>query len=253
MKLPSMRIDGKQAVVTGASRGIGLACATALAQSGADVLLIARQEAALEQAAEQVRLNAPGSCVTTFSLDVTDTNAVNALFESHEPFDILVNNAGTNRPAHIRNTSNKDIDELVLLNLTSVLHICRAFARQTRSERQEASIINISSQMGLVGAINRVVYCATKHGVEGLTKALAWDLGAEKIRVNTICPTFVETDMTKRMFEDGNFKRSVLANIALGELATTEDVMGAVVFLASPAARMITGSAIVIDGGWTAA
>lgn len=253
MKLPIMRVDGKQAVVTGASRGIGLACATALAQSGADVLLIARGEAALEQAAEQVRLNAPGSCVTTFSLDVTDTNAVNALFESHAPFDVLVNNAGTNRPAHIRNTSNKDIDELVSLNLTSVLHICRAFARQPRSERQEASIINISSQMGLVGAINRVVYCATKHGVEGLTKALAWDLGAEKIRVNTICPTFVETDMTRRMFEDENFKRSVLANIALGELATAEDVMGAVVFLASPAARMITGSAIVIDGGWTAA
>lgn len=253
MKLPSMRIDGKQALVTGASRGIGLACATALAQSGADVLLIARQKAALDQAADQIRLTAPDACITTLSLDVTDSKSVNVLFESHAPFDILVNNAGTNRPANIRDTSNKDIDELVQLNLTSVLHICRAFAKQPRSKGQEASIINISSQMGLVGAINRVVYCATKHGIEGLTKALAWDLGSAKIRVNSICPTFVETEMTKRMFEDENFKASVLSKIALGELATTQDIMGAVVFLASPAARMITGSAIVIDGGWTAA
>jgi NAD(P)-dependent dehydrogenase (short-subunit alcohol dehydrogenase family) len=248
-----MRIDGKQALVTGASRGIGLACATALAQSGADVLLIARQKTALDQAAEQIRLDAPDARITTLSLDVTDSKSVNVFFESHAPFDILVNNAGTNRPANIRDTSNKDIDDLVQLNLTSVLHICRAFAKQPRSEGQEASIINISSQMGLVGAINRVVYCATKHGIEGLTKALAWDLGAEKIRVNSICPTFVETEMTKRMFEDENFKVSVLSKIALGELATTQDIMGAVVFLASSAARMITGSAIVIDGGWTAA
>jgi NAD(P)-dependent dehydrogenase (short-subunit alcohol dehydrogenase family) len=253
VKLPSMRIDGKQALVTGASRGIGLACATALAQSGADVLLIARQKTALDQAAEQIRLDAPDARITTLSLDVTDSKSVNVFFESHAPFDILVNNAGTNRPANIRDTSNKDIDDLVQLNLTSVLHICRAFAKQPRSEGQEASIINISSQMGLVGAINRVVYCATKHGIEGLTKALAWDLGAEKIRVNSICPTFVETEMTKRMFEDENFKVSVLSKIALGELATTQDIMGAVVFLASSAARMITGSAIVIDGGWTAA
>lgn len=253
MKLPSMRIDGKQALVTGASRGIGLACATALAQSGADVLLIARQATALEQAAEQLRLSATSARITTLSLDVTDTSSVNALFENHAPFDILVNNAGTNRPAHIRDTPNKDIDDLVLLNLTSVLHICRAFARQPRPKGQEASIINISSQMGLVGAINRVVYCATKHGIEGLTKALAWDLGAEKIRVNTICPTFIETEMTKRMFEDEDFKASVLSKIALGELATLEDLMGAVVFLASSASRMMTGSSIVIDGGWTAA
>lgn len=253
MKLPSMRIDGKQALVTGASRGIGLACATALAQSGANVLMVARESQALERAAKQVRQEAPDSTITTHALDVTDTAAVNALFESHSPIDVLVNNAGTNRPGHIRDTSNQDIDDLVRLNLASVLHICRAFARQTRTEGQGASIINISSQMGLVGAVNRVAYCATKHGVEGLTKALAWDLGAEKIRVNTICPTFVETDMTKRMFEDETFKASVLAKIALGELVTTEDLMGAVVFLASPAARMITGSAIVVDGGWTAA
>lgn len=253
MKLPSMRIDGKLALVTGASRGIGLACASALAQSGANVLLVAREASALEQAAEQVRLSAPDVSITTRTLDVTDTNAVNALFENHLPFEILVNNAGTNRPGHIRDTSNKDIDDLIQLNLASVLHICRAFARQTRVPGHGASIINISSQMGLVGAINRVAYCATKHGVEGLTKALAWDLGVEKIRVNTICPTFVETDMTKRMFEDETFKASVLEKIALGELVTTEDLMGAVVFLASPAARMITGSAIVVDGGWTAA
>jgi NAD(P)-dependent dehydrogenase (short-subunit alcohol dehydrogenase family) len=248
-----MRIDGKQALVTGASRGIGLACATALAQSGANVLLVARDATALGEAAKDVRRQAPEVIITTHALDVTDTTAVNALFESHASFDILVNNAGTNRPGHIRDTSNQDIDELIRLNLASVLHICRAFARQSRTDGKGASIINISSQMGLVGATNRVAYCATKHGVEGLTKALAWDLGAEKIRVNTICPTFVETDMTKRMFEDETFKASVLAKIALGELVTTEDLMGAVVFLASPAARMITGSAIVVDGGWTAA
>lgn len=253
MKLPSLRLDGKQALVTGASRGIGLACAAALAQSGANVLMVARDIDQLTQAADTLKQETPGSTITVQTLDVTDVQAVNQLFETHPPFDILVNNAGGNRPLHIRDTSNEDIEDLVRLNLTSVLHICRAFARQERPQSQGASIINISSQMGLVGAKHRTVYCATKHGVEGLTKALAWDLGAEKIRVNTICPTFVETQMTQKMFEDESFKTSVLSKIALGELATTEDIMGAVVFLASPAARMITGSAIVIDGGWTAA
>jgi NAD(P)-dependent dehydrogenase (short-subunit alcohol dehydrogenase family) len=253
VKLPSMRLDGKQALVTGASRGIGLACAAALAQSGANVLMVARDIEALTQAAQSLQKQTPESRITVQSLDVTDVQAVNHLFETHAAFDILINNAGANRPFHIRDTSNQDIDDLVKLNLTSVLHICRAFAKQNRPHEQGASIINISSQLGLVGAKQRVVYCATKHGIEGLTKALAWDLGAEKIRVNSICPTFVETQMTQKMFEDESFKASVLSKIALGELVTTEDLMGAVVFLASPAARMITGSAIVVDGGWTAA
>jgi len=253
VKLPSMRIDGKQALVTGASRGIGLACASALAQSGANVLMVARDIDSLEAAADLLRKDNPTSNIATQALDVTDTDAVNRLFETHPAFDILVNNAGGNRPLHIRDTSNEDIDELVKLNLTSVLHLCRAFSKQQRPQGIGASIINISSQLGHVGAKQRVVYCATKHGVEGLTKALAWDLGEEKIRVNTVCPTFVETQMTQKMFQDETFKASVLSKIALGELVTTQDLMGAVVFLASPASRMITGSAIMVDGGWTAA
>lgn len=253
MKLPSMRIDGNQALVTGASRGIGLACASALAQSGANVLVVARDIDSLEASADLLRKDNPTTNITTQALDVTDTNAVNRLFEAHPAFDILVNNAGGNRPLHIRDTSNEDIDELVKLNLTSVLHLCRAFSKQPRPQGIGASIINISSQLGHVGAKQRVVYCATKHGVEGLTKALAWDLGEDKIRVNTVCPTFVETQMTQKMFQDETFKASVLSKIALGELVTTQDLMGAVVFLASPASRMITGSAIMVDGGWTAA
>lgn len=253
MKLPSMRIDGKQALVTGASRGIGLACASALAQSGANVLMVARDIDSLEAAADLLRKDNPTTNITTQALDVTDTDAVNRLFEAHPAFDILVNNAGGNRPLHIRDTSNENIDELVKLNLTSVLHLCRAFSKQPRPQGIGASIINISSQLGHVGAKQRVVYCATKHGVEGLTKALAWDLGEDKIRVNTVCPTFVETQMTQKMFQDETFKASVLSKIALGELVTTQDLMGAVVFLASPASRMITGSAIMVNGGWTAA
>jgi len=253
MKTPSMRLDGKKALVTGASRGIGLACAYALAESGADVLMVARDEAPLAEAAQAVGQAHPKVTITHESLELTHVDAVNRFFESHPAFDILVNNAGTNRPGHIRDISNQDIDEVIELNVTSVLTACRAFALQPRDQGQEASIINISSQMGLVGARDRAVYCASKHAVEGMTKALAWDLGDEKIRVNTVCPTFIETQMTKKLFEDADFKAKVLSKIALGDIASPSDIMGAVVFLASPAARMITGSSIVIDGGWTAA
>jgi NAD(P)-dependent dehydrogenase (short-subunit alcohol dehydrogenase family) len=253
MKLPSFRIDGQRALVTGASRGIGLAAASALAQSGAQVLITARTEADLEVAAQQIREVAAGASVRCAVLDVTDRQAVDALLQSEATFDILVNNAGTNRPRDIREVTNEDIDDLIDLNLKSMVYLCRAFARQPRTPEAGGSIINISSQMGLVGSPKRTLYCATKHGMEGFTKALAWDLGPEKIRVNTICPTFVETDMTRHMFEDPSFKTFVLSKIALGELAQVQDIMGAVVFLASPASRMTTGSALMVDGGWTAA
>lgn len=252
MKTPSMRLDGKKALVTGASRGIGLACAQALAESGADVMMVAREQGPLEQAARELEQAQPNGSITFETLDLTATETVNQFFERQPAFDILVNNAGMNRPGDLREISNQDIEEVIELNLTSVLATCRAFALQPRTGSESASIINISSQMGLVGAKNRAVYCASKHGVEGLTKALAVDLGPEKIRINTICPTFTETQMTKHMLEDEDFKASVLAKIPLGDIASPQDIMGAVVFLASPAARMITGSSIVIDGGWTA-
>lgn len=252
MKTPSMRLDGKKALVTGASRGIGLACAQALAESGADVMMVAREQGPLEQAARELEQAQPNGSITFETLDLTKTETVNQFFKRQPAFDILVNNAGMNRPGDLREISNQDIEEVIELNLTSVLATCRAFALQPRTASKGASIINISSQMGLVGAKNRAVYCASKHGVEGLTKALAVDLGPEKIRINTICPTFTETQMTKHMLEDEDFKASVLAKIPLGDIASPQDIMGAVVFLASPAARMITGSSIVIDGGWTA-
>ncbi|MCB2044202.1 MAG: SDR family oxidoreductase, partial [Rhodoferax sp.] len=171
----------------------------------------------------------------------------------HGPFDILVNNAGTNRPSLITDMQDADYDAVMDLNVKATMFVTREVARGLIAAAKPGSIITISSQMGHVGGPNRALYCATKHAVEGMTKALAWELGPHRIRSNTICPTFIETAMTEKMFADPAFRSYVESRIALGRIGRLEDIMGAVVFLASDAAALVTGSALMVDGGWTAA
>jgi NAD(P)-dependent dehydrogenase (short-subunit alcohol dehydrogenase family) len=246
---PSLRLDGRRALVTGASRGLGLASAAALAQAGAEVVITARSAPEIEDAAAAIRKD--GGSVSAVALDVTDLVNTRRWFTDQDYFDILVNNAGTNRPAAFIDTLVEDYDEVFSLNVRAAFFVAQSVARKLVTEGRRGSIINMSSQMGHVGVARRAVYCATKHALEGLTKALAAELGPSGIRVNTICPTFVETPLTRPFLEDEPFHGWVLSKIKLGRVGQPQDVMGAVVFLASDASSLMTGSALMLDGGWT--
>jgi len=250
-RAPSFRVDGRRALVTGASRGIGLAAAAALAQAGADVVLVSRSEEELRSACEAIR--ADGGRCSHAALDVTDAASVDQTFARHGPFHIVVNNAGLNRPKPLVEVLDEDIDAVFDLNVKAAFYVARAATRGLLAAGMPGSIINVSSQMGLVGSPRRTLYCASKHAIEGMTKALAWEVGAANIRVNTVCPTFIETAMTAGMFADTAFRSWVLERIALGRLGRVEEVMGAIVFLASDASSLVTGSALMLDGGWSAA
>ena len=247
---PSFRLDGRRALVTGAGRGIGLGLAAALAGSGAAVTLAARSSVEIVAAASAIR--ASGGEAAAERLDVTDLDAVAAFFKAQDAFDILVNNAGTNRPKPMQEVTRDDYDAVLDLNLRSAFFVAQAATRSMIAAGARGSLIHISSQMGHVGGSNRSLYCASKWALEGMSKAFALDLAAHGIRSNTIAPTFIETPMTRPFFEDAAFKASVLAKIKLGRLGQVEDLMGAVVFLASDASALITGTSLVIDGGWTA-
>jgi NAD(P)-dependent dehydrogenase (short-subunit alcohol dehydrogenase family) len=249
-KTPSLRLDGKRALVTGAGRGIGLAAAAALTQAGAHVVVAARTMAEIEAAAAKMR--EAGGSAEPLGLDVTDLAAVRAAIASHEPFDVLVNNAGTNRPAQFLDVTEQDYDAIANLNQRAAFFVAQAVARQMVQAGRGGSIIHISSQMGHVGSARRTVYCMSKHGIEGLAKAMAIDLAPHAIRVNTIGPTFIDTPLTRPFWTDKAFHDDVLRRIKLGRLGTVEDLMGAVVFLASDAAALVTGTSLVVDGGWTA-
>jgi NAD(P)-dependent dehydrogenase (short-subunit alcohol dehydrogenase family) len=247
---PSFRLDGKRALITGGGRGIGLAAASALAQAGAHVTLAARTKAEIESAAEAVR--ARGDEADALPLDVTDVEAVRAAIARAEPFDILINNAGSNRPAPFVDVKVEDFDFIIALNVRAAFFVAQAVARKLIETKRPGSIINISSQMGHVGAARRTVYCASKHAMEGFTKAMAIELAPHNIRVNSLGPTFLETPMTRPFFENKEFRAEVLSKIKLGRLGQLDDLTGAIVFLASDASKLMTGSALVIDGGWTA-
>ena len=243
-RTPSLRLDGRRALVTGAGRGIGLAAAAALAEAGAHVILAARTGAEVEAAAAALR--ARGLAAEALVLDVTDPAA------EIPPVRVLVNNAGTNRPRHFLDVTTEDYDAIMGLNLRAAFFVAQAAARRMVADGTRGAILHISSQMGHVGSARRTVYCASKHGLEGLTKAMAIDLAPHGIRVNTIGPTFTETPLTRPFFEDAAFRDDTLRRIKLGRLGQVEDLMGAVVFLASDAAAMVTGTSLLIDGGWTA-
>ena len=249
-KTPSFRLDGRRALVTGGGRGIGLAAASALAAAGAYVTLAARTQAEIEAAATAIR--ARGDKADALPLDVTDVAATRAAIEKAEPFHILVNNAGMNRPALLPDVKVEDFDAIFNLNVRAAFFAAQAVATRLIAAKQPGSIINMSSQMGHVGAARRTVYCATKHAMEGFTKAMAVELAPHNIRVNSIGPTFLETPMTRPFFENKAFRDEVLSKIKLGRLGQLEELTGAIVFLASDASSLMTGSALVIDGGWTA-
>jgi len=247
---PSFRLDGKRALVTGAGRGIGLAAASALADAGAHVTLLARTREEIEAAAAAI--GGRRQKAEALVVDVTDLPPMQAAIARAAPFNILVNNAGTNRPKMLLDVTVEDFDAIMDLNVRAAYFVAQAVARRLVEAGQPGSIINISSQMGHVGAARRSVYCASKHAMEGFTKAMAIELAPYSIRVNTLGPTFLETALTKPFFDNAAFKAEVLAKIKLGRLGTVEDVLGAILFLASEASALVTGTSLRVDGGWTA-
>ncbi len=247
---PAFRLDGKKVLVTGASSGIGQACAVAMAQAGGTVTAVARRGdmlSALEQAATDA-----GYKLTAHSLDVTDFDALEAFIAAEGPFDVLLNSAGIARHSSVLETSLENYDAVMNVNLKSAYFQAKHVAAGMVAAGIEGSIITISSQMALVGGMDRAVYSASKAGVEGFTRGMAVEFGPHKIRVNTICPTFIVTALTQASFDDVDKRAWIEDKIKLGRVGQVEDIMGPAVFLASDAAALITGTALVVDGGWTA-
>lgn len=247
---PGFDLSGQRALVTGAGRGIGLACASALAEHGAQVVLAGRTAAEISEAAAAIR--ARGQDASHLVLDVADLGTAQSVIASEGPFDILVNNAGTNRPKPMQEASEDDFDAVLGLNLKAAYFIAQAVANGLISAGKPGTLIHMSSQMGHVGGPDRSLYCASKWAVEGMSKSFAIDLAPHGIRSNTIAPTFIETPMTKPFFENQEFLGSVMSKIKLGRLGHVEDLMGAAVYLASKSSVLVTGTSLVVDGGWTA-
>ena len=249
-RTPSFRLGGRRALVTGAGGGIGLAAAAALADAGAAVTLVARTAETVESGAVAIR-NA-GGLAEAAALDVTDLRRLAAFFSERPAFHVLVNNAGTNRPMPMTDVAENDYDVVLDLNVKAAFFVAQGFAKALLAAGEPGSMIHIGSQMGHVGGPNRSLYCASKWALEGMSKAFALDLAPHTIRSNTIAPTFIETPMTRPFLEDPTFRANVVGKIKLGRLGRVEDLMGAVVYLASDASALVTGTSLLVDGGWTA-
>ncbi len=249
-KTPSSRLDGKRALVVGASSGIGLGCAVAMAEAGAHVTLSARRAERLEEISNT--MSEKGWNASVLPLDAADVKATEAAISAVEPFDILLNAAGLARHSPAVETQVDDYDAVMNINVRGAYFLARAVAGKLIEAGRGGSIITISSQMGLVGGQDRAVYCASKHAVEGFTKAMAIEWAPHHIRINTICPTFIRTELTKATFEDPDKRSWIEEKIKLSRVGEVEDIMGAAVYLASDASALVTGTSLVIDGGWTA-
>ena len=247
---PSFCLKGKKAMVTGASSGIGLGAAAALAQAGAHVVLSSRGAEALDVVTEEIR--AAGFSAQSLPLDITDIAATEAAVISHGPFDVLVNSAGLARHSTALEATPESYDAMMGVNVRAAYFLTRAVAKELVRAGRGGSLINLSSQMGHVGGVERSVYCATKHALEGMTKAMAVEWGAHGIRVNTLCPTFIRTPLAEQTLAIPERLAWIENMIKLGRVGEIEDIMGPVVFLASDASALMTGASLLIDGGWTA-
>lgn len=249
-KTPSFRLDGRRAFVAGASSGIGLACAVALAEAGASLTLAARRVDALDELVDA--LLAQGHSAEAVALDITDLDAVRSTLAQRDAFDVLVNSAGLARHSPALDTTPANYDAVMDINVRAAYFLSTEVARGMKAAGKGGSIINISSQMAHVGGVDRAVYCASKHAVEGMTKSMAIEWGPDQIRINTICPTFIRTALAAPTLADPERRAWIESKIKLGRVGEVEDIMGGVVFLASDAAALITGTSLLIDGGWTA-
>jgi NAD(P)-dependent dehydrogenase (short-subunit alcohol dehydrogenase family) len=249
-RTPSFRLDGKRALVTGGTRGIGLGAAVALAEAGAAVTVVARTAGDVESVVAE--MTAAGLAADGLVLDITNNGAVEKALAKAAPYQVLVNSAGTARHSRFADISPANYQAVMDLNLAATLFVSQAVVKRLVADGLPGSIIHVSSQMGHVGGPDRAVYAASKFAVEGLSKAMAIELGAHDIRVNTVCPTFIETELTAKTLSDPAFRDWVLSKIKLGRLGTVEDIMGPIVFLASDAAALVTGTSLLVDGGWTA-
>ena len=247
---PSFRLEGRRALITGASSGIGLGAAVALAEAGAAVTLVARHWATLETVRDAIR--AQGGQAEALALDITDLAATAAAVAAAGPFDVMVNSAGMARHAPALDTTPEDYDTAMALNLRAAYFLTREVARGLIAAKRPGSLIHVSSQMGHVGGPDRAVYCANKHALEGMTKAMALEWAPHGIRVNTLCPTFIRTPLGEQTLKTPERRAWILSKIKLGRVGEIEDLMGPVVFLASDAAAMVTGTHLIVDGGWTA-
>ena len=254
MFLKNFTVNNKTALVTGSGKGIGKACALALAEAGANVIILSRTEKDLLIVQDKIK-KLKKKC-SYYVCDVTNVKEIKKIFSEINQLDILVNNAGTNRPEYFTKIKRKDMSEVVDLNIKASFDIAqlatKVMLKSKNRKKIGGSIINISSQLGKVGAPLRSVYNMTKFGIEGLTKGMGVELAKKNIRVNTVAPTFVATPMVKKFFKNKKFKKLALDGIPMGKAAKESDVATAVCFLASDAAAMITGTSILIDGGWTA-
>ena len=247
---PSFSLAGRRALVTGGSSGIGLGCAVALAEAGAHVIIMARRKDQLDEVAKA--MIAAGHSVEAMVGDIADIDSMGAAIEALRPLDIFVNSAGLARHTPVVDTDPVDFDAVMNVNMRGAYFAAQAVARAMIADGRAGSIITISSQMAVVGGVDRAVYCGSKHAIEGFTKAMAIEMGPHRIRVNTICPTFIRTPLTEQTFSRPERVRWIEEKIKLGRVGEVEDIMGAVTFLASDAAALITGTALLIDGGWTA-
>ena len=254
MFLKNYNFRNKTAVVTGAGKGIGRACAIALAEAGANLIIISRTNKDLNEVSKKIK-KFKSRC-KYYVCDITDYNEIKKIINKQSRIDILINNAGNNRPAHFTKVKKEDMEYMVKINTIAsfnLAHLCALKMIKSKNRKKiGGSIVNMSSQMGHVGGPIRSVYNMTKFGIEGLTKGMAIDLAKYNIRVNSIAPTFVVTPMTKKFFKNKHFRKEVLGNIPLGRYAELSEISSAAVFLASDAASMVTGTSLLVDGGWTA-